>query len=134
MYRRFPYITFAKLNNREQILTGRRFRAIGLDDNVTGGTTLTDAITAFNKLVSAHNLPFERVDTAVVLFRVQKPQGEPIRIQTAGIKLHALLSLGGEEMRRIRAESSRKLSKQLGRFQSGYGCEVSRALATGGIK
>ena len=120
--------------NRDDIANGKRYRAIGLDDNVTGGTSLTAAISAFNELVNAHTLPFECVDTAVVLFRVQKPPGEVIRMQEAQIRLHALLSLGRDEMERIRTGDVKRLARQIDRFKKGYGCEVSRALTTGGVK
>jgi hypothetical protein len=104
--------------------TDFRMRAIAVDDNCTGGSSLCHAMHSFNELIKAKGYPINPVEHAVVLFAVksQKTRGN---FEGHSFQLHSVLSLGREEMVRLRAD---KKFSNVGPFKRGYGCESSITL------
>jgi hypothetical protein len=104
--------------------TDFRLRAIAVDDNCTGGSSLCHAMRSFNELTKAKGYPIHPVEHAVVLFTV-KSQKTSGNFQDHRFQLHSVLSLGRDEMARLQADTR---FSDVGPFKRGYGCESSVTL------
>jgi hypothetical protein len=104
-----------------------RYRAIAVDDNCTSGQSLLAAIGRFNDFVAAnqHAYPFAPVDTAVVLFVVQTGTTSAMD-DSDQVKLHALLALGDEDMRRIMTSPAGRLRREVAQMKNALACDASR--------
>lgn len=104
----------------------RKYKGIAIDDNCTSGASLAEAIKHFNDFVLRNpELSLEPIDTAVVLFTV-KHSGTEYIFKSKNINLHALLSLGPDEMREIYLLSEQQLIAEKESFKDGFACVVSQ--------
>jgi hypothetical protein len=101
---------------------------IAVDDNCTGGSSLCHAMQEFNDLVTLRNLPINRVRDAVVLFGVKSEKTES-NFMSRGFHLHALLSLGRDDMAQLLTNQPTELLETVSSFKKGFGCESSRQFA-----
>lgn len=106
-----------------------RLRALAVDDNCTTGRSLFEGIQRFNRFVVDHpdEYPFAPVDTAVVLFIVKTTASNAFA-NSDGIRLHALLALGDEEMGNICTDRLSTLKGKAVNFKDSSACSWSRAL------
>lgn len=114
---------------------GRKVRVLAIDDSCTSGRTISNAASRFNELIRQDpelTALIEPVTDVVVLFRVLSAKPPPLAdkaLQQAGLKLHALVSLGPTEMKELIETSDRKLDKLVDRFKTDkWGCRESRRI------
>jgi hypothetical protein len=106
----------------------RPLRVIAVDDNCTGGSSLCYAMRSFNELVKAQGYQIVPVKHAVMLFTVKSEDTET-NFRNDKFELHALLSLGGDEMAELRRTENKKVEHlDAARFKHGFGCESSLRL------
>jgi hypothetical protein len=106
----------------------RLFKAIAVDDNCTGGSSLCHAMRSFNELIAAKDYPITPVKHAVVLFVVKSDNTEHNFLRDE-FELHALLSLGENamaELLRCQEKDIRHLDVK--RFKHVFACESSLQL------
>ena len=102
--------------------------AIAVDDNCTGGSSLCHAMRSFNELIKAKDYPITPVKHAVVLFAV-KSDNTRQNFLNDGFELHALLSLGGDEMAELLRCHTKEIKHiDVKRLKQGFGCKSSLEL------
>jgi hypothetical protein len=107
----------------------RKLRVLAVDDNFTSGSTLTGAIEQFNNLLLNGGHPFHPIVSAVTLFAVNSEEAERnFQRLSDNFKVHTLVSVGPEELARLKNEKLTKLMKSLPTFQKSFACEVARRL------
>jgi hypothetical protein len=104
-----------------------KFRAIAVDDNCTGGSSLCFAMRSFNRLVETRGYRISPVKHAVVLFAIRSDNTKT-NFETNGFELHSVLSLGRDEMERLLDAKEKDVATLAARFKDGYGCESSLKL------
>lgn len=106
----------------------RPWTVIAVDDNCTEGESLCHAMRTFNELIQIKNYPIAPVKHAVVLFAVKSEKtGE--NFSRHAFELHAVLSLGRNELAEIQRCPERELKKvDITTFKQGFGCKSSLAL------
>ena len=111
---------------------GRKITVVSLEDNCTTGTMQCSSIRRFNEFIYTKGLPFHPVEHAVTLFAVRPDQdntGSVTRriFDQTSVKLHSILGLGENEMKRITEAKGTDLIKEIGNFKHGFGCEFSNS-------
>ena len=101
---------------------------VAVDDSCTSGSQICETVSAFNRLTEIEEYPFRPVTDVVTLFVVKDDETERNFLEH-GLRLHALVSLGQDEMRRLRENETDELVGDINSFKQGYGCEASRRLA-----
>lgn len=108
----------------------RRFRVLALDDNATTGNSLLAAVKEFNDFAtSSAGAAFEPISEAVLLYVVKAP-GQPWAFSGQQLRVHAMIALGAEEMKRIERASPKKVPALADEMKDHEACEFSRTLPT----
>lgn len=121
---------FLTANKSKARLHGHRYSFWVIDDSCSGGSQIVSLIRRFKRwvelTVAETGWDVSSIDTVFVLFRAtaRSPKGDAL--SGNGLKLHALVSLGENELASLSRLSPKKICKRMAEFKlDEFACEVS---------
>lgn len=113
--------------------TTRKYSALIIDDSCKNGTQLSDAARRFNSLSDSNQqglaVQFERVESAVVLFRSLATKISNNKLQDAGLELHSLVAVGPAQLEALSKGTAK--STDIAEYKNDSSCGKSSELFGG---
>lgn len=107
---------------RESVNSVETFRAIVLDDNCAGGSSLCSIVRRVNALVRSDELPFEPVTHVVTLFNIRDSKTQE-NFEQEGAQLHTLVALDNEDMKYLYECKVHEVGANIEKYKKGFGVE-----------